>query len=51
MIAVGLPMAIFVTVYFRKRDVCDLHHAILGKYIFWHDTSLYYARVLLFVSK
>ncbi|KAK4747519.1 hypothetical protein SAY87_014105 [Trapa incisa] len=29
-IAVGLPTAIFIAIYFRKRDVCDLHHAILG---------------------
>ncbi|KAJ6793446.1 lipid phosphate phosphatase 2-like [Iris pallida] len=30
MIAVLLPIAIFVGVYFRRRDVYDLHHAILG---------------------
>ncbi|XP_050133493.1 putative lipid phosphate phosphatase 3, chloroplastic isoform X2 [Malus sylvestris] len=30
MYAVALPIAIFVVVYFRRRDVYDLHHAILG---------------------
>lgn len=30
MYAVLLPIAIFVFVYFRRRDVYDLHHAILG---------------------
>ncbi|ONK81748.1 uncharacterized protein A4U43_C01F32480 [Asparagus officinalis] len=29
-IAVLLPVAIFVAFYFRRRDVYDLHHAILG---------------------
>ncbi|CAL9012786.1 unnamed protein product [Prunus brigantina] len=30
MYAVALPIAIFFVVYFRRRDVYDLHHAILG---------------------
>ncbi|ONI17256.1 hypothetical protein PRUPE_3G148800 [Prunus persica] len=30
MYAVALPIAIFFIVYFRRRDVYDLHHAILG---------------------
>ncbi|XP_020252050.1 lipid phosphate phosphatase 2-like isoform X2 [Asparagus officinalis] len=30
MITVLLPIAIFVAFYFRRRDVYDLHHAILG---------------------
>ncbi|KAM1011865.1 hypothetical protein FF1_047000 [Malus domestica] len=30
MYAVALPISIFVVVYFRRRDVYDLHHAILG---------------------
>ncbi|XP_031390238.1 lipid phosphate phosphatase 2-like isoform X2 [Punica granatum] len=30
MIAVGLPIGVFIIVYLRKRDVCDLHHAVLG---------------------
>ncbi|XP_008782309.2 lipid phosphate phosphatase 2-like isoform X2 [Phoenix dactylifera] len=30
MISVLLPIAVFVAVYFRRRDVYDLHHAILG---------------------
>ncbi|KAK9272595.1 hypothetical protein L1049_002969 [Liquidambar formosana] len=30
MYAVLLPIAIFLVVYFRRRDVYDLHHAILG---------------------
>ena len=25
-----LPLAIFVFIYFRRRDVYDLHHAVLG---------------------
>ncbi|KAM0933104.1 putative phosphatidate phosphatase [Dioscorea sansibarensis] len=29
-IAVLLPIAVFVGFYFRRRDVYDLHHAILG---------------------
>ncbi|XP_021912203.1 lipid phosphate phosphatase 2-like isoform X2 [Carica papaya] len=28
--AVLLPIAIFICVYFRRRDVYDLHHAVLG---------------------
>ncbi|XP_010549902.1 PREDICTED: putative lipid phosphate phosphatase 3, chloroplastic isoform X2 [Tarenaya hassleriana] len=28
--AVLLPLLIFIAVYFRRRDVYDLHHAILG---------------------
>uniref|UniRef100_A0A7N0UI71 Phosphatidic acid phosphatase type 2/haloperoxidase domain-containing protein n=2 Tax=Kalanchoe fedtschenkoi TaxID=63787 RepID=A0A7N0UI71_KALFE len=28
--AVLLPMVVFILVYFRRRDVYDLHHAILG---------------------
>ncbi|OMO80290.1 Phosphatidic acid phosphatase type 2/haloperoxidase [Corchorus capsularis] len=30
MYAVVLPMVIFIIVYIRRRDVYDLHHAILG---------------------
>ena len=30
MYAVLLPIVIFVLVYLRRRDVYDLHHAILG---------------------
>lgn len=30
MYAVLLPMAIFLIVYYRRRDVYDLHHAVLG---------------------
>ena len=30
MIAVLLPIVIFVGFYFHRRDVYDLHHAILG---------------------
>ncbi|XP_060194578.1 lipid phosphate phosphatase 2-like isoform X1 [Lycium barbarum] len=30
MYAVLLPMVVFLLVYFRRRDVYDLHHAILG---------------------
>jgi hypothetical protein len=30
MYAVLLPVAIFLVVYYRRRDVYDLHHAILG---------------------
>ncbi|KAF3444306.1 hypothetical protein FNV43_RR13996 [Rhamnella rubrinervis] len=30
MYAVLLPIVIFLVVYFRRRDVYDLHHAILG---------------------
>ncbi|XP_008782302.2 lipid phosphate phosphatase 2-like isoform X1 [Phoenix dactylifera] len=29
-IGIVLPSAIFIAVYFRRRDVYDLHHAILG---------------------
>nr|XP_019707160.1 putative lipid phosphate phosphatase 3, chloroplastic isoform X2 [Elaeis guineensis]XP_019707161.1 putative lipid phosphate phosphatase 3, chloroplastic isoform X2 [Elaeis guineensis]XP_019707162.1 putative lipid phosphate phosphatase 3, chloroplastic isoform X2 [Elaeis guineensis] len=29
-ISVLLPIAVFVAVYFRRRDVYDLHHAMLG---------------------
>ncbi|KVI08845.1 Phosphatidic acid phosphatase/chloroperoxidase, N-terminal, partial [Cynara cardunculus var. scolymus] len=28
--AVFLPMAVFLAFYFRRRDVYDLHHAVLG---------------------
>ncbi|XXG65460.1 hypothetical protein AAC387_Pa05g3155 [Persea americana] len=30
MIAILLPLAIIIAIYFRRRDVYDLHHAILG---------------------
>ncbi|KAF8407781.1 hypothetical protein HHK36_006917 [Tetracentron sinense] len=30
MYAVLLPIAIFIAIYFRRRDVYDLHHSILG---------------------
>lgn len=30
MIAIVLPLAIIIAIYFRRRDVYDLHHAILG---------------------
>lgn len=30
MYAVLLPMVVFLLIYFRRRDVYDLHHAILG---------------------
>ncbi|XP_058091412.1 lipid phosphate phosphatase 2-like isoform X2 [Magnolia sinica] len=30
MIAILLPFAIVIAIYFRRRDVYDLHHAILG---------------------
>uniref|UniRef100_A0A1D1YAF6 Lipid phosphate phosphatase 2 n=2 Tax=Anthurium amnicola TaxID=1678845 RepID=A0A1D1YAF6_9ARAE len=30
LIAVILPFTIFIMIYFRRRDVYDLHHAILG---------------------
>ncbi|XP_020536804.1 lipid phosphate phosphatase 2 isoform X2 [Jatropha curcas] len=30
MYAILLPMVIFLVVYFRRRDIYDLHHAILG---------------------
>ena len=25
-----LPLVIFIAIYFRRRDVYDLHHAVLG---------------------
>ncbi|KAF8052193.1 hypothetical protein N665_1588s0007 [Sinapis alba] len=28
--AILLPLAIFIFIYFRRRDVYDLHHAVLG---------------------
>lgn len=31
-----LPIAVFLFVYWRRRDVYDLHHAILGEI---HDHS------------
>ncbi|KAL5721383.1 hypothetical protein ACHQM5_005035 [Ranunculus cassubicifolius] len=34
MYAVLLPIVIFVFVYYRRRDVYDLHHSILGEYYF-----------------
>ncbi|KAL6960956.1 putative lipid phosphate phosphatase 3, chloroplastic [Sarracenia purpurea var. burkii] len=33
--AVLLPIAIFLFFYYRRRDVYDLHHAILGDEIFF----------------
>lgn len=33
-IAVVLPFIIFSVIYYKRRDVYDLHHAILGKSIF-----------------
>ncbi|CAA7402145.1 unnamed protein product [Spirodela intermedia] len=30
LIAIVLPLLIFIAIYFRRRDVYDLHHAILG---------------------
>ncbi|XP_021603701.1 lipid phosphate phosphatase 2 isoform X2 [Manihot esculenta] len=38
--AVILPMVIFLIIYFRRRDIYDLHHAILGNNIF-HFLVLY----------
>lgn len=32
--SVLLPITIFLIIYFRRRDVYDLHHAILGDNIF-----------------
>lgn len=46
MYAVLLPIVVFVLVYLRRRDVYDLHHAILGDenhgpvFIFWHLAHL-----------
>lgn len=34
MYAVVLPIAVFLVVYYRRRDVYDLHHAILGDEIY-----------------
>ncbi|KAL5058771.1 hypothetical protein RYX36_030375 [Vicia faba] len=30
MLAIVLPVVIFLVVYFRRRDIYDLHHAVLG---------------------
>ncbi|XP_018719975.2 putative lipid phosphate phosphatase 3, chloroplastic [Eucalyptus grandis] len=34
--ALLLPMVIFVVMYLRKRDIYDLHHAVLG---LWYSTT------------
>lgn len=32
--AVGFPIVVFLFFYLRRRDVYDLHHAILGNKVF-----------------
>jgi diacylglycerol diphosphate phosphatase / phosphatidate phosphatase len=34
-VAVIGPMIIITVIYFKRRNVYDLHHAILGNFIFF----------------
>ncbi|THU52588.1 hypothetical protein C4D60_Mb10t05550 [Musa balbisiana] len=40
-IAVLFPCLVFVAIYFRRRDVYDLHHAILGNINRFPDSPCY----------
>lgn len=40
MYAVLLPILVFLVVYFRRRDVYDLHHAVLGDKLWLHIVLL-----------
>lgn len=39
-VAVLLPILIFLAFYYRRRDVYDLHHAILGTFFCFHVLPL-----------
>lgn len=48
--AVLLPIAIFIFIYFRRRDVYDLHHSVLGNkcyciLLILTGCNLYYASI------
>lgn len=46
-----LPMGIFVVLYLRRRDIYDLHHALLGESIFLchsHGFSSHHSMVIVF---
>jgi hypothetical protein len=39
------PMVIITVIYFKKRNVYDLHHAILGTFTFSPDSLFYFINI------